>query len=209
MKFKKILLIALCTLSLSALVACESSEDIKTYTLEAEYINLDGIQGSGYSSEASGVDMIYGNGTDNEKRLGWSNGYYVSSLYKNDLQLDFKFTSDKSTTATIIVRVGSEIGDVIFDFESFEVQLNGDVMIYSSFSLENSEAATMKFVDKVITSNAILKEGENTISLVVRPNDLFGIKPGAPCIDCIKLKSDSNISWNPKTDNPDRRGAIL
>ena len=85
---------------------------ISTYVMEAEYINLDGIQGAGLSSDQGGVEMIYGEGTA-EHKAKWSNGYYVGYTHSADLQLDFVFNSSSNNTANLVLRLGSELGDII------------------------------------------------------------------------------------------------
>ena len=46
------------------------TETPSKYTMQAEYIDLDGVKGSGLSNSAEGVAMITGNGTDAEKEKG-------------------------------------------------------------------------------------------------------------------------------------------
>jgi hypothetical protein len=100
---------------------------IKRYTMEAEYINLDGISGGGHSSEASGVDMIYGDGTDDQKAKGWSNGYFVAFTHREGVEFEFIFNSAEAATGvTIVLRVGSEMGALTFSPSSFSINLNGD-----------------------------------------------------------------------------------
>ena len=181
----------------------------KTFIMEAEYIDLDGLFGSGISSDQHGVEMIYGDGTEAQKNLGWSEGYYVGFTYASNLKFDFVFQSDRAATATIVVRLGSELGELNLDPTTFEVALNGTPISYQSLSVGNSEMASMKFYDKTVTTNAELKEGENLISLTILPNTFCnGAKTGGPCIDCVKLTSKADLSWNPKTDNPSLRGQI-
>ena len=214
-KLISVLLIAVLVASVFMLNSCDlifgneqpSGNGASTYTLEAEYIDLDDIQGAGESSSQGGVQMIYGNG-DSDKSKGWSEGYYVGYTYVANLKLDFVFQSDADAKATIVLRLGSELGNLLLTPDLFEVQLNGETVPYSSLSLNGGTSLEdMKFYDLVVNTNATVKAGENTLSLIVRDNKLVaGERVGAPCIDCVKITTSANITWNPKTDNPANRG---
>ena len=214
-KLISVLLIAVLVASVFMLNSCDlffgneqpSGNGTSTYTLEAEYIDLNDIQGAGESSSQGGVQMIYGNG-DSDKSKGWSEGYYVGYTYVANLKLDFVFQSDADAKATIVLRLGSELGNLLLTPDLFEVQLNGETVPYSSLSLNGGTSLEdMKFYDLVVNTNANVKAGENTLSLIVRDNKLVaGERVGAPCIDCVKITTSANITWNPKTDNPANRG---
>ncbi|MDR1094121.1 MAG: hypothetical protein LBL66_08250 [Clostridiales bacterium] len=219
MKLKKLFTMALITLlallCATGLAACGGNPDgdgddgggVKTYTIEAEYINLDGVPGAGISGGADGVGMIFGDGTQAEKDLGWSGGYYVGYTH-SILTLDFVFNSDKAETATIILRLGSELGDITLTPTSFAVKLNGAAFSYGSMSVAGSDMSSMTFTDKTVTSTAALVAGENTISLSILQNTINSGATGGPMIDCVKLKTKAALTWTEKTDNPGRRGEI-
>lgn len=219
MKIKKIAGLVMATAMLSgvaALAACGdgtgdggSGSGSKSYVIEAEYINLDGVSGAGVSSDQSGVEMIYGDGTQAQKDIGWSNGYFVGYTYASNLTLEFAFNVDKAATATIVLRLGSEIGDISLDPSIFSVKLNGTEITYSNMYIENSEIGSMKFQDKTVTTAANLKEGENKLTLTVLTNTLInGTKTGGPCVDCVKVQTSAKLTWTDKSDNPSRRGEI-
>lgn len=215
-KLLKLLTLVLCFTFMLSFVACggndklpEEEGGVKTYVMEAEYIDLDDVIGTGLSGGPSGVGMIFGDGTTAEKNRGWSSGYYVGYTYTTDCRLDFVFTSSKAATATIILRVGSELGDLPFDPTTFGILLNDTEITYQSMYIAGSaDMLTMAFADKTITTNAALVEGENTISLVVKDNTLYGAVPAAPVIDCIKIKTEANLTYTEKKDNPAKRGGI-
>lgn len=179
---------------------------VQSYVMEAEYINLDGVQGAGISSDQGGVEMIYGDGTQAQKDLGWSNGYYVGYTYSTNLKLDFVFEADKDAVATIVLRLGSELGNITLDPDSFSVRLNGTEISYQSIYLENSSMETMKFFDKTVTAAAQLKAGANTLSLVVLANELKSGSTGGPTVDCVKIETGAKLTWTDKTENPANRG---
>lgn len=229
---KKFIAVALATLSAIAaaatLAACDSTPadtgnsgnngggnpsgggKITTYTMEAEYTNLDGVYGGGHSSEASGVNMIYGDGSQAQKDMGWSNGYFVAFTHKEGVQLKFVFDSPEAVSnAVIVLRLGSEMGNLTFTPSAFEVSLNGTDIDYGSISLENSPVLSeMKFYDKTVTSSASLVKGENTLTLTVLANDLAGGTTAGPIIDCVKITTSAQLTWTDLTDNPGNRGAI-
>ncbi len=188
-----------------------SSGGLQTYTFEAEYTDLDGVQGAGISSDQGGVEMIYGDGTDEQKALGWSNGYYVGYTYSANLEITFEFEADKAATGTVVLRLGSELGAITLDPTSFAIKLNDSDIAYQSLYVEGSnDYPSMKFYDLTVTTSAALKAGKNTISLVILPNTLcLGTKTGGPTIDCLKVTTTAALTWTPKTENPSNRGGIL
>lgn len=219
MKIKRIIaLIALVTVFAVSLTGCDMINGLlggstgggsgaKTYTLEAEYIDLTNVKGAGESSSQAGVQMIYGTG-EADKAKGWSEGYFVGYTYVANLKLDFNFKSDADAKATVIVRLGSELGNLMLTPDIFEVQLNGTTVPYASLSLNGGTTLEdIKFYDLVVNTNAQLKAGDNTISLIVRDNKLVANeRVGGPCVDCIKITTSANVTWSPKTDNPANRG---
>lgn len=205
--------ILLCACSLAALGACGAKPDDKEgnqgYVMEAEYINLDGVAGAGISSDQSGVEMIYGNGTQREKDLGWSNGYFVGYTYATNLELNFEFNAETAGKASITLRLGSELGDLTLDSGTFDVILNGKSIRYRNVFVEGSTIEAMKFFDRTITTSANLQAGSNKITLKVLENEFKSGKTGGPTIDCVKIKTESKLSWTDKTDNPGRRGSMF
>lgn len=207
-KLNKLVLLTTSLLALGvALVSCGKTSSAQTYVMEAEYIDLDEVQGSGISSDQGGVQMIYGNGTAEEKNAGWSNGYFVGFTYAPDLKLDFVFTSDRMATSTIVLRLGSELGNLNLNPSIFEIQLNEDVIPYSSLTVSNSpDYSQMKFYDKVLSTNVRLAEGVNTLSIIILPNELKpGGTSGGPTVDCVKITTKANLTWAEKRDNITRR----
>lgn len=178
-----------------------------SFVMEAEYIDFTGLVGGGHSNEQYEEMMIYGNGSDAEKELGWSNGYFVSATHKEGICLTFVFTADKAVeNATIVLRLGSEMGNLNFTPDDFEVSLNGEAIDYEPMYLTSSaRLEDMKFVDKTVTNEASIKEGENVLTLTVLANTLAGGTTAGPIIDCVKITSGAKLEWNPLLDNPDKR----
>ncbi len=226
MKLKKTLLAMLAAVTTvaigSSLAACGEtatpppgpdgetpSGGVKTYTIEAEYIDIENVTGSGLSSDQSGVEMIFGDGTDAQKALGWSGGYYVGYTYTSECEMEFVFNADKASTGTVVVRLGSELGNIMLTPSAVSFSLNGANINYGSLSLQNSASmAEMKFKDYQLAANATIKQGENKLVMKINQNNLRGSSTGGPTIDCVKITTDAVITYDAKTDNPDRRGAI-
>lgn len=204
----------LCTIACAfAFAACGGSGSgggVETYVFEAEYTDLTGVQGGGHSNEASGVGMIYGNGTEEEIEAGWSSGYFVAFTHREGVKLTFEFNSSEAVSgATIVLRVGSEMGNLTFTPSSFEVKLNGEAIEYGNMTVENSSVLeNMKFYDKTVTANASLLKGKNELTLTVLANSLSGGVTAGPIIDCVKISTKAKLDWNPLTDNPSKRGDI-
>lgn len=183
---------------------------LNSYTLEAEYVDLTDAHGAGISSDQSGCDMIYGEGTDAHKDKGWSSGYYVGYSYTSEFALEFEFEASADATATIVLRLGSELGNITLTPESFTVALNGTPLTYSSMYVEGSDGMeNMKFSDKTVTSTASLKAGKNVIRLSISTNDLRNGQTGGPTIDCVKIQTSATLTYTEHTENPSRRGAII
>lgn len=173
----------------------------ETYVMEAEYIDLTGIQGGGVSYEKSDVNMIYGHGTDAEKELGWSNGYYVYATDADGLSLKFVFDSAAATKGvSLTLRLGNENGTFEFNPDNLVLKLNGEEIDYSPITIKGPVTLDkMTFKDYTVANNLSLKKGENEISFTVK-NSGGGYTTG-PRIDCIKLKSKSKLDFHAKTGN--------
>ena len=59
------------------------------------------------------------------------------------------------------------------------------------------------FEDYTIAVNLSLKEGENVVRMMTaNSHGMGGTMAGtAPVIDCIKITTSANLSWNPVTGN--------
>ena len=178
------------------------------FLMEAEYTNLDEKSGAGYSGGADGWAMIGEDIYD----AGASNGYYVTYLYKNNLSLDFFFQSDKEVKgANLILRLTSEIKDVILTTDIYTITVNDVAVKFNQISLlgastSDSEEYMRPFSNHTI-SNIDLKEGENSIKLITTNTEGMGgtMYATAPVVDCITIEKygEATLSWNPRTDNLD------
>ena len=54
-----------------------------------------------------------------------------------------------------------------------------------------------------------LKAGKNTVTLKILANDFRNGQTGGPTIDCMKVTTTATLTWDPKTDNPSRKGGSI
>lgn len=179
----------------------------ETFTFEAEYVYLDEFMGAGISNSGEGVNNIYGEGSDDDKEKGWSNGYFLGNTYALN-SITFEITSDKNTEGKLILRLASELGALALNNDEFGVEVNGKEVEYS-VTVANSSAGSYDFADYPISTAIYLNEGVNKVTLSIKENTLKdGNGIGAPLIDCIRITTDAKLTWTPLTENPDNRGKI-
>lgn len=173
------------------------------YIFEAEDLNLDDIQGVGYSSNASGAGLIMQDLDD----YGASNGRVVGYLYRDGIQLEFRFVSNKATNdAKVVIRLGAEFADHHLTPDMFEIALNGTPINYGQIDITDvPNQALGMFKDFEIAVNASLLEGENILTMTVANNTpLIGgaTSATAPIVDCVKITTSAVLWWNGDYDLP-------
>lgn len=174
------------------------------YVFEAEDIDLDDLQGVGYSSNTSGPGMIM---TVEDPSYGLSNSRAVGYLYMRGIALEFRFVANKAANdAKIVVRLGAEFADHHITPDMFEIALNGTPIDYAQIDITNvPNQALSTFKDYEIAVNASLLEGENIITMTVTNNvSLIGgaTSATAPIVDCVKITTSSVLWWNGQYDLP-------
>ena len=176
---KKIIALVLSLiLLLPALAAI--AEDTE-YQFEAEYTELEGLEGLGVSGSPTGIGLV----SENAKA---ENGYFVGNLGK-DSPITFIINSDADAVATLKLRVGSNIlGNCAWNPTTLKIILNDEEIQYEEFTTDNGDDPMDQNNFKVKTIGEInLKAGENTIVIVAGENTYRSNLPSAPSIDCIKL----------------------
>lgn len=182
--------------------------DDDTFIIEAEYTDLGRKEGHGYSGGAVGREMIV---QDIDGKAGASNGFYVSYLYGNGLDLNFVFESDKAVEdAHLSLRLSAELKDIIVYPDTWAIRVNGEDQSYSEIAfrgvpdmLSGDVLPFRDCLDLVID----LKEGQNEIDLVTTNSDAMGgtMYATAPMVDCIKIKdlSGATLSYDKVESNLD------
>lgn len=177
---------------------------LNIYTLEAEYVDLEGKMGFGFSVNLTGTDLIYpANGSQA------SNGYYISGFYYENAFVDFDFNVDKDVNdAVVTMRIQCEFDTKTFNPDTYAVLVNGEPLDYDEIVIEGLEEDTRSdvrrpFINVQMNDRAALKKGANNIKLVTTNNVFHGNtrQADAPMIDCLYVATDANLTWNPKLSN--------
>lgn len=165
------------------------------YVFEAEYTELEGLEGLGVSGSPSGIGLA-------AESVKASNEFYLGNLGE-DSPVTFVIESDAETTATLKITVGSNIlGTCKWDPKSFIVTVNGEPVEYEEFTTENGADANDQQNFKTKNLGEIqLVEGENEIVLVAGENTYRSNMPSAPSLDCIKLITDAELSMEEIEEN--------
>ena len=191
---------------------------VKSYTFEAEYTQLTGLDpdtdetcnssgdklGQGYSGNVTGKNMICAN---NNSGANASNGYYVSNLYYNGAFLEYKIVSDKAVNnVSLQLGLSAEFYNISISSEDFLVEVNGTDLNYNDISFNNvvtdmNSDQKIPF-QKYYINKTSLNEGTNTIKLIVNNDDTPQVGAGsmdskAPMIDCLYLTTEADLSWSP------------
>ena len=177
---------------------------LKESVFEAEYTDVSGILGRGYSGEFGGTDIIL----RDDKSLGASNGFYVSYLYSQNIRLVFEIYSDEDTDGAIIeLSLSAEQADVTLSPENYTVEVNGNPLSYGEIKFEKVTEAPGKilpFRRVRIASGVKLKKGANVIKLITSNSVPMTSADGealgtmyatAPIVDCLYVLSSANVTW--------------
>jgi len=194
------------------------SEDTTLYAkwyncvvFEAEYTDVSGITGYGYSGSLSGTKII---NRDQDGVAGASNGWYVSYLYYSGITLTFNIHADEAVeNALLYLRLSAEYYDLDITDDDFLVLVNGEQVEYGSISIAINNAGSSggvtsssvenPFQDYLVSQTLSLEEGDNVIQLVVNNFKPESERTGtmysyAPVVDAIKICADgdlSSITW--------------
>lgn len=188
------------------------------YIFEAEHVDLsgpdgNGLQGMGASGGSVGPNMVDSTPIDHPD-INASNGYYVTYLYSPGLAISFDIVSDRDVSdATIVLRVTAETRGYALspdqdsgttdngtDISMYTITLNNTPIMYPIIEVEGGWPA---FQDFTLTLNASLQQGHNVITLTTTNNHGMGgtMAGTAPVIDCLKITTSANLSWDPITSN--------
>lgn len=188
------------------------------YIFEAEHVDLSGpdgtgLPGMGASGGSTGPNMVDSTPLDHPN-LNPSNGYYVTYLYAPGLEISFDIVSDRAVSdATIVIRVTAETVGYALDpnlnegttdkgtiYSQYTIMLNDAPIQYPTIEVEGG---WQPFQDFTLAINVSLKEGHNVIRLITANNHGMGgtMAGTAPVVDCIKITTSANLSWDPIVDN--------
>ena len=164
-----------------------ASADDNEYQFEAEYTELEGLEGLGVSGSPTGIGLV----SESAKA---ENGYFVGNLGTSS-PITFIIKSDADAVATLKLRVGSNIlGNCAWNPTTLKIIVNGEEIQYDEFTTDNGDDPMDQNNFKVKKIGEInLKAGENTIVIVAGENTYRSNLPSAPSIDCIKLTTSANL----------------
>ena len=184
---KKLLAMVLAlTLLLGALSALAEGEGTD-YVFEAEYTELEGLEGLGVSGSPTGLGLV----AENAKA---SNGYFVGNLGTSS-PITFVIISDTDAVATLKLVVGSNIlGSCAWNPTTLKILVNGEAIEYNEFTTDNGDDPMDQNNFKTKKIGEInLVAGENTIVIVAGENTYRSNLPSAPSIDAIKLTTTAAL----------------
>lgn len=177
-----------------------------------------GMPGATYSGGQNGLGLVGKDFIiDGQTKYGTSGNYTVGSsqvagfahfLYVKGDTLTWELESDvAATNVTMFMRLSAEYGiadsltDEVtswVDQDTFPVTVNGTKLEYGKVTLHNIVPMDfIPFQDYFVSANISLVPGKNVIQMKVdNLVTLNGtIASSAPVVDCIKLYSDSTITW--------------
>lgn len=178
---------------------------LREWAFEAEYTDVSGISGHGYSGEPSGTDIIL---RDRDGALGASNGFYVTYLYGKGIEVVFEINAAEAVKGAVLeLSLAAEQADVVISPSNYKIEVNGTALSYSTISLFGAEKAPGKaipFERFNISMSVDLKEGNNVIKLITdnstpmtgsSGNALGTMYATAPMIDCLYLCTNTELTW--------------
>lgn len=179
----------------------------KEYVFEAEWSEgIEDMIGYGYSGTVTGLNLIQ----PDPGGKGASNGYYVSYLYSEGQTLTWTITASTALTKVkMTARFACEYMNISFTSTEYLIEVNGTPIGYQTISMTGVDSSAadkmIPFSDYVLNENVSLQEGENTIQFITNnSNPMMGtMYATAPLVDCFKLETEGELSWNPVTSNTD------
>ncbi len=169
---------------------------VETNRFEGEYVNLTGKKGAGYSSAPGGTDLI-------QKTAAASGGFFLGYL---NCAIDFEFvvTAEQATSATLVLNLGSEVGNFTYDSQMFSITVNGEELDYTPFDVKQIGADTSDFgFTRIEVGTIDLRAGENVIEFAIHDSDkATGTFNAVGCLfDYMELADCTGLSWRPRVGN--------
>ena len=172
----------------------------KIHTFEAEYTDLTGMAGVGWSSSVEGLGLI---DRDNMNG-GASNGFFVGYMYVTGNTLTFNVTAAEATDDCIIAlrltAEGEEGSVVSLSDEELLVRVNGQKISYAGLyfdDIPDINGGTRRPFSTHVIASVSLQKGNNVITLVVNNEKSMGgtMTATAPMFDCLYLYTNTDVDW--------------
>ncbi len=176
---------------------------------EAEYTNLDGKQGTGYSGSPSNESLI-----QREENLNISNGgLFVSYLHNTGITLEFVIYAAADTDANLSLSLGSELTNIALTPSAFGITVyngtqepsgSGTELQYGSVTVTGGGAMwTYAAFAEYSFGSVHLTKGYNVIQLQIRSNSFRDGATGGPGVDYLRLDTSTALTWSPCLYNLD------
>lgn len=170
----------------------------KIHTFEAEYVDLTGKFGVGWSSSVEGRGML-----DTESTA--SNGWFVGYMYVTGNKLTFNVTAKEDVDDCVLVlrltAEGEQGAVVSLTDEELLVKVNDKKLDYATLVFDGipdiNGGTRRPFSNHTINTSVSLKKGENVIELIVNNSKNMGgtMNATAPMFDCMYIYTDAEIGW--------------
>lgn len=168
---------------------------------EAEYVDLTGKQGTGYSGSPSDVAMI----DSPPQGVSASKGKFVNFMHNDTITLEFVIYAENDVdNAGLYAGLGSEFGNVTFTPSSLGVYTyvgqtaegTKTTVNYGSINVKG-DAALYNSFDEYQLGTVSLVKGWNVIQIAVLTNELRGGFIGGPGVDYIRVDTSVSLKWVP------------
>ncbi len=169
---------------------------------EAEYTELTGKSGTGYSSSPSAEAMI-----DNNSKA--SNNAFINYMHNDTITLEFVVWAESAAeNVPVYFALGSEMGNARFTPDSLGIYhyagntTSGTRTTVSYGSVTVEGGSTYTTFKEYRFGSVSLVEGWNVIQIAVHKNSLLGAgKTGGPGTDYMRLDTTVTVKWIPCTFN--------
>ena len=181
-----------------------------------------GMPGTTYSGGQNGLGLIGKEELDaqGKNKLGSSGNYtlddkqysaFVQFFYVEGDTLTWEIEAPAAVSnATLFMRLSAEYGtpdpvtDEIknyFTDEEFQITVNESPLRYGTITLHNIVQTLIPFQDYFVSASVSLNAGSNTIQMKVNNSRdvTSAIHAAAPCIDAIKIFTDSTLTFSNET----------
>lgn len=173
----------------------------KIHTFEAEYVNMTGMVGVGWSSSVEGLGLI----DKDDMNGGASNGFFVGYMYVTGNTLTFNIDSSEDVTDCVLVlrltAEGEEGSVVKLTDEELLIKVNDAKVSFTELifnDIPDINGGTRRpFSNHVLNTAVSLKKGKNVIKLTVNNTKGMGgtMTATAPMFDCMYLYTNAELSW--------------
>lgn len=173
----------------------------KIHTFEAEYVNLTGMVGVGWSSSVEGLGLI----DKDELNGGASNGFFVGYMYVTGNTLTFNVDAEEDVSDCVMVlrltAEGEEGSVVTLTDEELVIRVNDTEIDFVDLIFDDipdiNGGTRRPFTNHTINTAVSLKKGRNAIKIIVNNKKSMGgtMSATAPMFDCMYLYTNTELSW--------------